>query len=248
MAYTVGEVAQLAHVSVRTLHHYDETGLLAPSARTEAGYRLYTDDDLERLQRILFHRELGMALPEIRAALDDPATDRRAMLREQRALLRERVGRLEAMVRLIDRTLEQGATPMTNEEMFEVFGDFDPAEHEDEARERWGDTDAYRESARRTRGYGKEDWARYKAASDALNDEIAALVDEGVAPDDPRAMDAVDRHRLLIDEWFYPCSREMHANLGEMYVADPRFTATYEAIRPGMAAWMRDAIAANARR
>ena len=132
--------------------------------------------------------------------------------------------------------------------MFEVFGDFDPAEHEAEAKERWGDTAAYKESARRTRRYTKDDWARFKAESDAVNEAIAALMDEGVAPDDPRAMDAVERHRLLIDTWFYPCPVEMHEQLGRMYVEDARFTATYEKIRPGMAEYLRDATAANARR
>ncbi len=134
---------------------------------------------------------------------------------------------------------------MSKEEMFEVFGDFDPAEHEGEARERWGDTDAYAESAKRTARYSKQDWVRFKAESEEINGAIASLMDEGVAPGDPRAMDAVERARLQIDEWFYPCSREMHAELGRMYVADPRFTATYEKIRPGMAQYVCDATAAN---
>ena len=98
--------------------------------------------------------------------------------------------------------------------MFEVFGDFDPAEHEAEAEARWGETEAYKESARRTRRYTKDDWKRFKAESDAVNEAIAALMDEGVAADDPRAMDAVERHRLLIDTWFYPCPHEMHVQLG----------------------------------
>lgn len=134
---------------------------------------------------------------------------------------------------------------MSKEEMFSVFGDFDPSQYEDEVKERWGHTDAYQESARRTKGYSKADWERFKEENEAVTGAIAALMDEGVAPDDPRAMDAVERHRLLIDKWFYPCSREMHAELGKMYVDDPRFTATYEKIRPGMAVYVRDAILAN---
>lgn len=137
---------------------------------------------------------------------------------------------------------------MTKEEMLEVFGDFDPSEYEDEVKERWGDTDAYKESARRAKRYTKEDWQRFKTESEEITNKIASLTDEDVAPDDPRAMDAVERHRLQIDRWFYPCSHEMHAELGKMYVADSRFTATYEKIRPGMAHYVRDAIAANAAR
>ena len=134
---------------------------------------------------------------------------------------------------------------MNDEEMFEVFGDCDRSEYEDEARERWGDTAAYRESARRATRYTKEDWARFKAESDALNAEIAALMDEGIAPGDPRTMDAMERHRLQIDRWFYQCSHEMHVELGRMYVADPRFAATYETIHPGMAQFVCEGIAAT---
>lgn len=137
---------------------------------------------------------------------------------------------------------------MTKEEAFEVFGDFIPSEYEDEAKERWGDTDAYRESARRTARYTKEDWQRFKDESEEIGSAIAALMDEGIAPDDPQAVDAIERHRLQIDQWFYPCSREMHAKLGKMYVADPRFAATYEKIRPGMAQYVCDATEANAAR
>jgi DNA-binding transcriptional MerR regulator len=247
MSHTVGEVARLAHVSVRTLHHYDELGLLEPSGRSDAGYRLYDEGDLERLQEVLFFRELGFSLKEIGALMEDPAVDRRAALLMQRELLSGKAGRLHSMIAAVDRALEaamEGAR-MSEDEMFEVFGDFDPAEFEDEARERWGDTDGYAESARRTARYSKQDWERFKVESDEINGAIAALMDEGVAADDPRATDAVERARLQIDEWFYPCTREMHAELGRMYVADVRFKATYEKIRPGMARYMCDATAAN---
>lgn len=243
----VGDVAKLAHISVRTLHHYDELGLLRPSERSEAGYRMYTQDDLARLQQILFYKELGFGLEKIHALLADPNFDREDALIEQRHLIAARVCRLEAVLKLIDKTLASisGGINMTKEEMFEVFGDFDPTQYEAEVKERWGHTDAYKESAKRTRGYSKDDWKRFMDESEEITTAIAALLDEGVAPDDPRAMDAVERHRLQIDRWFYPCSREMHAELGKMYVADPRFTATYENIRSGMAQYVCDAILAN---
>lgn len=249
-AYKVGEVARLAHVSVRTLHHYDEMGLVPPSARSEAGYRLYTGEDLERLQQVLFYREIGFSLEEIRDLMADPAFDRREALLVQRELLAEQSLRLQAMLDLIDRTLasQEGGIPMDKEEMFEVFGDFDPSQYEEEVKERWGDAEAHKESARRTARYTKADWQRFKEESEEINSAIAALMDEGVRPDDSRAMQAVERHRLQIDRWFYPCSREMHAELGKMYVADPRFTATYEKIRPGMARYVCEATAANKRR
>jgi DNA-binding transcriptional MerR regulator len=234
--YTVGKVARLAHVSVRALRHYDELGLLRPSRRTEAGYRLYTSEDLERLQQVLFYKELGFSLEEIRDLMADPAFDRREALAGQRRQIVARTLRLEAMLALIDRTLAslEGEAHMSDEELFGVFGGFDPSEYEDEARERWGDT--------------KEDWERFKAEDDALNADLASLVDEGVPPHDARAVDAAERHRLQIDRWFYPCPSEMHVALGRMYVADPRFAATYEKIRPGMARYLCEAIAANAAR
>lgn len=251
MPYKVGEVARLAHVSVRTLHHYHEIGLLVPSGRSEGGgYRLYTPEDLERLQQVLLYKELGFGLEHIRALVTDPAFDRREALTAQRDLLARRARRLEAMLVLIDKTLaaQEGGIQMRQDEMFEVFGDFDPSEYEHETRERWGGSEAHEESLRRARRYTRDDWARFKSESDEISSSIAALMDEGVAASDRRAMDAVERHRLLIDSWFYPCSREMHAQLGRMYVADPRFTATYEKVRPGMAQYVCDAAAANAER
>ncbi|MEZ5124730.1 MAG: MerR family transcriptional regulator [Thermoleophilia bacterium] len=247
MDYRTAQVADLAHVSVRTLHHYDRIGLLVPAKRSPAGYRAYDAADLERLQQILFYRELGLGLREIRALMTDPTFDRLEALAAQRRAVAVRVQRLEAMLALIDQTLAspEGGTPMTTEEMFSVFGDFDPSAHEEEVQERWGNTEAHRESQRRTRAYSAEDWRRYKIESEASGALIAALMDEGVAADDPRALDAAEGARLLIDRWFYPCSRTQHAALGEMYVADPRFAANYEKIRPGMAEYLRAATAAN---
>lgn len=126
-----------------------------------------------------------------------------------------------------------------------VFGDFDHGKYEEEARQRWGDTDAYAESARRTSRYAAEDWQRFKAESEEVGRVIAALMEQEVPPTDPRALDAVEQARLQIDTWFYPCSRAMHAELGRMYVADPRFTAAYDQIRPGMAQYICDATQAN---
>jgi DNA-binding transcriptional MerR regulator len=243
---TVGEVARLAHVSVRTLHHYDSLGLLTPSRRSEAGYRLYTEDDLGRLQQILLYRELGFGLGEIAGVMGSPGFDRVAALERQREQLAARQERLRAVTALVDATLAalRGERQMTHEELFEAFGDFDPAAHEEEARERWGETEAYAESRRRTRAYTRDDWLRYRRESDDVNEELAALMAEGVAPGDPRALAAAERHRLLIDRWFYPCPREMHAALGEMYVADPRFTVKFDKVRPGLAHYLRDATAA----
>ncbi len=249
MTWTVSEVAGMAHVSVRTLHHYDATGLLSPSGRSEAGYRLYERQDIERLQQALFFRELGFSLEEIRAVLDDPAFDPVEALVVQRELLAEKAARIQAMIGAVEAALEarQKGVTMNDGEMFEVLGDFDPKQHEDEARERWGDTDAYKESARRSARYNKEDWKRIKAEQDEIVEAFASAMVAGLAPDTDEAMDIAERHRLGIDGNFYPCSNEMHVNLGRMYVADPRFTKHYEDRAPGLARYVCEAIEANAK-
>jgi MerR family transcriptional regulator, thiopeptide resistance regulator len=250
MGLTIGEVARLARISVRTLHHYDRIGLLQPSARTDAGYRLYDDHDLARLQQALFFRELGFALDDIRRIMADPSFDRTEALTLQRRMLVEKAGQIDKMIGAVDAAIDatRKGTTMSKDDMFEAFGDFDPKEYEDEARERWGHTDAYKESTKRAARYTKDDWKKFKEEGDKINADLATLLDAGVPAGDPRAMDAVERHRVQIDTWFYPCSHEMHVNLGEMYIADPRFTATYEKIRPGLAAYVCEAIKANAQR
>lgn len=135
---------------------------------------------------------------------------------------------------------------MDKDEMFEVFGEFDPTEHEDEVRERWGDTEAYAESTRRTARYGKEDWKRMSEESGEINQRLADLFVAGASPDAPESRAAAEDHRLHIDRWFYPCSYETHEGLGEMYVADPRFTKFWDDYQPELAVFVRNAFRANA--
>jgi DNA-binding transcriptional MerR regulator len=250
MDRTVGVVSKVSGVSVRTLHHYHAIGLLVPSERSESGYRIYSDQDMAKLQQVLFFRELGFALEDVARIMNDESFDRREALLLQRRMLTDKAAQLGRMVDAVDAALyakEKGAT-MDDKDMFEVFGDFDPKQYEDEVQERWGGTDAYKESARRTKHYTKADWQRFKDENDRIGADTARLMDEGVPAADPRAMDLAEQARLQIDTWFYPCSHEMHVNLAEMYVADPRFTATYERIHAGMAVYWHDAITANAAR
>ncbi|MGI5865617.1 MAG: MerR family transcriptional regulator, partial [Myxococcales bacterium] len=241
---------KLAGISVRALHHYDEIGLLSPTGRSEAGYRLYEQEDLQRLQQILFFKVLGFPLEEIARILGDPAFDLRAALRMQRQLLEERAARIRALIKAVDATLQsiEKGIAMTKEEMFEVFGDFDPKQYQEEVEQRWGETDAYRESARRTARYGKKEWEQIKAEGGAIQKEFAEAMAAGIAPTDVRAMDLAEKHRKYLERWFYKCPREMHRGLGEMYVADPRFTENIDRLRPGLAAYQRDAFVANSKR
>ena len=128
----------------------------------------------------------------------------------------------------------------------DLFGGFDPAEYEDEVKERWGETDAYKESSRRTASYTKDDWKRMGAESEEIEAALAALLVAGGSADSEDAVALAERARLHIDRWFYPCSREMHAMIAEGYVTDPRFTKHYEDRQAGLAQFVRDAIVANA--
>jgi DNA-binding transcriptional MerR regulator len=247
--YTVGRVAELAGVTVRTLHHYDEIGLVVPSGRTSAGYRVYEPSDVERLTRVLTYRSLDFTLDQIAELLDDPAVDQVEVLRRQRELLVARGERLAAMVAAIDKELEAKAmgVQLTPEEQLEVFGtDKVGGEWAEEAEQRWGDTDAYRESRRRVASYTKADWERLKAESDDGLRAFASAMSEGIPAGGPDGRALAERHREFLCQWFYDCSYEMHRGLAEMYVADARFTATFDAVAPGLASYVRDAIVANA--
>ncbi|MEV4191100.1 MerR family transcriptional regulator [Streptomyces toxytricini] len=248
MSYSVGQVAAFAKVTVRTLHHYDEIGLLSPSGRSSAGHRRYDDADLDRLQRIRFYRELGFPLEEVAVLLDDPDADPREHLRRQHSLLSDRIARLQQMAKAVEQAMEANrmGINLTPEEKFEVFGSHDPDQYAEEAEQRWGGTEAYRESARRAASYTKDDWKRIMAEGEDLNRRLAALLDAGADPESEQAMDLAEEHRGWIERNHYSCPYEMHTCLGEMYVADERFTAFYDAVRPGLAVFLRDAINANA--
>jgi len=248
--YTVGDLARAAKVTVRTLHHYDEIGLLRPSTRDSAGYRCYDHDDLMRLQRILAYRGLGFGLSQIATILDDPATDPVAHLRAQHVAVTGQLERLRAQLMAIERTMEahQMGINLTPDEMFEVFGDFDPVEHAREAEQRWGDSAAYRQSAQRASTYGKADWAGIRRETSEVEQQLLAAMTSGARADSAAATAAAEAHRQNISRWFYDCDHVMHRALATRYVEDPRFAAHYEALAPGLAAYVRDAIWANADR
>ena len=248
--FSIGELAQLAGVTVRALHHYDHIGLVRPSQRTLAGYRCYRSADADRLAQVLGYRELGFGLDSIRAILDEPDTDPYEHLHRQRSLLNDRITRLRRIVAAIDTTLEaqtMGTTGLTPAEKLEVFGDFDPDEQEEEVQLRWGDTDAYRQSAARTKKYTKQDWLTIKAEGQASTNALAAMTAD-LGATSTEAMDGAEQARQHISRWFYDCPVQMHRHLGDMYLADERFTATYEEIAPGLAQYVHDAIDANADR
>jgi DNA-binding transcriptional MerR regulator len=253
--YLVKEVSEIAGVSVRTLHHYDEIGLLVPRGRTDAGYRLYDDEDLLRLQQILLGRELGLTLPEIRRSLTDPHFDRRASLLAQRAELQRRAQQTAAMLRAIDAALEliesgDDTTPRAGDPMNvkQIFDGFDPSSYEVEAEQRWGDTDAFAESQKRTQSYTAEDWQRLAAEQAAIYADAFQALQAGKSPGDPAVMDVAERHRASIDRWFYPCGHSMHRGLADMYEQDRRFAENIDKYGVGLSPFLASAIRENAKR
>src|SRR5215213_7198280 len=233
-ANSVGAVAALTGVSVRTLHHYDHIGLVVPSVRTAAGYRGYTDADIERLHLVLVYRSVGMPLDEIRSLLDDPSADVLGHLRRQHQLLLDQADQLQHTIKAVEELMNahRQGIQLTAEEQVEIFGTTAfSEEYADEAEQRWGDTDAWAQSQQRTAGFTKDDWIRIKAEGEALLATLAEAKRAGVAPGSARADELAARHRASIDQ-FYDCDDDMQRCLVQMYL-------TYERSRGTTTTWSR---------
>ncbi|MEW5812040.1 MAG: MerR family transcriptional regulator [Actinomycetota bacterium] len=246
---TVGEVAQRFGITVRTLHHYDDIGLLAPRRRNASGYRVYTQADLTRLSQIIVYRRLELPLDEIAQLLTDG--DAVSHLIRQRERVMSRLEEMRDLVEAIDQALEKtmANTPMTDDDMRELFGEgFD--DYQAEAEEKFGESEQWKESQRRTKSYGKEDWVQIKAEGEAVEKALSDAYRAGLPADSEAAMEAAEQHRVHVNRWFYDCPPAMHRTLGDMYVSDPRYVARYDESfdLPGFAAYCRDAIHANADR
>jgi DNA-binding transcriptional MerR regulator len=238
MAYTVKEVAEIAKVSVRALHHYDEIGLLKPAGHSAAGYRLYDESNLERLQQVLFFKELGFDLKEIQRILSDPKFNRKRALVRHRKLLLERQERVAQLIASVDRTLEaiERKQPMSAK----MFEGFDAARYEEEARQTWGGTPEWDENARRWKKYTDRDWDAIKKEGGEIVENLAALMNR--APDNPEVQKWIGRHHGQINDRIYACGPETYRGLADAYVQDPRFKAFYDTVKPGLAQFIRDAM------
>ncbi len=249
-AKTVGAVADLTGVSVRTLHHYDHIGLVVPSVRTTVGYRGYTDADIERLHLVLVYRSVGMPLEEIRSLLDDADADVLEHLRRQHRLLLEQADRLQHTIKAVEELMNahRSGIQLTAEEQIEIFGaEFSSkfsSEYASEAEERWGDTDAWKQSQQRAATFTKDDWIAIQAENEALLEALAAGKRSGVEPGSAEANALAARHRASIER-YYDCGEEMHRCIVEMYVADERFTAYYDNVESGLAQYVHDIVVAS---
>jgi MerR family transcriptional regulator, thiopeptide resistance regulator len=247
--YTIGRLAKMAGVSVRALHHYDEIGLLAPAARTAAGYRLYSEADLLRLQQIRFFRELDFALSDIRQILDDPDFDPLSALEEHRRLLNVQEARIGRLLKTIDRTIAKLTEKdmddkVTDEELYAGFTEEQVQRYEREVRERY-DPELVAESNHRVRNMTKAQWQALQGEGEAINRGLAALMDR--EPGDPEVQALIGRHYAMMNQ-FYPVSAEIYRGLGALYTSNEEFRAFYDQIQPGLADFLQPAMAYYAER
>lgn len=231
----INEVAKLTGVTVRTLHYYDQIGLLHPSETTQTGYRIYHQDALEKLQQILFFRELEFPLSDIREIMSSQCYDRQEILAKHKELLMEKRKRLDALIDMIDTALE--------EETCMDIQDFDindlnkmKKKYAEEVRERWGETEAYRESEQKTAGYDDQRWNILMGEG---GDILKAFADNRhLKPDSKEAQELVKRWQAYITNNFYHCTNEILYCLGLMYVEDKRFTENIDRNGKGTAEFM----------
>ena len=248
IAMTVGEVSTLLGVSVRALHHWDETGLVHPSRRSAAGYRLYCETDIMRIQQVLVYRQTGMNLADIKMVLDEPETDAMTHLHRQRELVQGQISHLQQMLNSIDMVMDiqQSGARISVAEMAEIWGtDWDPV-YIEEAHAQWGDTEDWAESYRRKARMSRADWERAHEETVALETALAEAMRSGVKPGSPEANALARWHRKDFNRWF-EVSASKQVLIARGYVADERYARYYDKRAPGLAAWLKDVIDASAR-
>ncbi|TNJ65928.1 MerR family transcriptional regulator [Paenibacillus hemerocallicola] len=236
----VKEVADLVNISVRTLHHYDEIGLLTPAQITDAGYRLYSDTNLEMLQQILFFRELGLPLKSINAIINDSSFDRQEALELHRNMLLDKRSRLDTMIATIDKTIRhmKGEIQMSNKEKFKGF-DFSHNPYEQEARARWGNA-AVDKANTKIGSLSKEEQAGMSKEMVALYERMAAV--RNSPPESEEAQSAIGEWYRFLNSKDYYYSLEAFKGLGQLYVNDERFTKNIDQFGDGLAQFMCDAM------
>jgi len=246
MTYTIQKLARLAGVSTRTLRHYDAIGLLCPARDHSSGYRLYSPEDVDRLQQILFYRVLDLPLEAIKTVLDAPDFAAADALRAHRAALQAKKHQHEQLLMTVEKTIamKEGLQKMTDEEKFAGFKqkliDDNETRFGREVRDRYGD-DAMDASNARLKGMTQAQYQASQQASEELNDVLKRACLAG-DPDSALAREACAKHKTWLGYFWKTVTPQAHLNLVEMYVADERFSAYYENIAPGCAVFLRDAM------
>lgn len=239
MAYTVKQLADLAGVSIRTLHYYDQIGLLRPEAYGANGYRYYGESAILRLQQILFFKELDFSLEQIQAVIDQPDFDVLHALQSHRAALQRKSARLERLIQTIDTTILhlKGKTQMSKQQYFEGFSEEKQKQYEQEIRQRYGGQ-AF-EGVTDWNSYTAEQKADIQAQSEAIYRDLAANMHKG--PESPEVQQIIARwHQHL--RYFYEPSVERLRGLAQLYTEHPDFVATFTRIHPDLPPFLRRAI------
>lgn len=238
--YTVKQLADLAGVSRRTLHYYDEIGLLRPFSTTQTGYRQYDDDALFRLQQILFFREIGLSLSQIKEVLNDPDFDLISALQSHRQTMKDKMKRLETLIQTVDTTIMHlvGEVEMSKKNIFEGFSEEKQKQYKKEAVDNWGETAS--ESIMLWNSYSEERRAEIMQEGNAIYDEIVANMDKGTGSSEIRTL-LVRWHQHM--RYFYEPSIETLGGLGDMYHDHPDFNATFTKLHPDLPDFLKEAIA-----
>ena len=237
MKMHIREFAELTGVSVRTLHYYDEIGLLKPAIVDKAtGYRYYDEGSLMQMQQILFYRELDFPLKDIRHILASPNYDKRQALTQQKQLLQLKKERLERLIRAVDNAMKGEIT-------MDAFRNDEINKYRDEVKQRWGHTEAYAEHQERNKNQSRDTQAAKAAALDAVFARFARCRSEGNSPDSDAAKALVQALQDCITANYYTCTRQVLAGLGQMYTADERFRQNIDKHGEGTAQFVSDAIA-----
>jgi MerR family transcriptional regulator, thiopeptide resistance regulator len=240
MKYTVHKLAQLAGITVRTLHHYDQIGLLKPSFSGSNGYRYYEEKELLKLQQILFFRELEFSLEQIKEIMDSETFDTKKALEDQQEMLTLKRERIDALLLTIGKRIK-GGEYMKSDDLYGGFTKKQMEEYKEEAKKRWGNTDAYKQSEERTKHWTKADYDKVAKQGAQWTQKLSEIRDKGFSIDSPEIQEMVGQHYNGL-RTFYEPNYEMYRGLGNMYVDDPRFTAYYEKFGKGLAVFMRDAM------
>lgn len=238
----IKEFADFTGVSVRTLHYYDEIGLLTPAVVDRyTGYRFYDENSLLRMQEILFYRELDFSLKSIGEILSSPNYDKRKALKEQKQLLILKKERLERLISAIDSAVK-------GENVMKAFDNSEFEKYKAEAKEKWDSTDAYKEHAERTKNYSKQKWNDLAEGMDHIMAEFALCMRKDESPDSTEAQSLVKMLQNHITKNYYLCTNEILAGLGQMYVADERFKNNIDKHADGTAAFICEAITVYCRK
>lgn len=235
----ISEVAKLTGVTVRTLQYYDKIGLLNPDEVTDSGYRLYSEESLEVLQQILFFRELDFPLSEIKEIMINPNYDKIKALNKQRELLLKKRERLEKLINLVDNSIK-GESSMSFKEFDKNDIENIKRKYADEVKRRWGNTDAYKESEKKTTSYDSDKWSEVNEEMKVIFNEFSSIVNED--PGCEKAQALVKQWQEYISNNFYKCTKEILAGLGLMYANDERFKENIDKSGEGTADFMAIAI------